>query len=197
MPIFRTLTGTASCVTVGGLITGKHLGSNLNINTTPTLLAPSNNALLIPNRTRVFPECSRIHGGVILILRRSLHSLGWHGSTGYGFAVTYSGFSAGSFLYLGAAFTPSADMGVLGMVRPQPNQVPKKSLVLGGGILLFRCGRHSLGLTGVLGLVPPSDSMFQKPLIFVQICILSPLIWTHVPVFERKISSNALKIELS
>ena len=48
--------------------------------------------------------------------------LGWHGSTRYGFAVTYSGFSAGSFLYLGAAFTPSAGMGVLGMASQSRTQ---------------------------------------------------------------------------
>ena len=71
--------------------------------------------------------------------------LGWHGSTRYGFAVTYSGFSAGSFLYLGAVFTPSAYMGVLGMA--------------------------------------PSDSMFQKTMVFVQICILSPLILTQMVQF--------------
>ena len=48
--------------------------------------------------------------------------LGWHGSTRYGFAVTYSGFSAGSFLYLGAAFTPSAGMEVLGMASQSCTQ---------------------------------------------------------------------------
>jgi len=101
----------------------------------------------------------RILGGVF-IFRCGLHSLGWHGSTGYGFAVMYSGFSAGSFLYLGAAFTPSANMGVLGMV-PLRFDVPKNHG--------FRSNLYTI----------PFD--FDS----------------NGPVSERKISSGALKIELS
>ena len=37
------------------------------------------------------------------------------------------------------------------MVGPQPTQVPKKSLVLGGVILIFRCGLHSVGWHGSTG----------------------------------------------
>ena len=48
----------------------------------------------------------------------------------------------------------------------------------------IRRGLHSLGLTGTTGSgLRPRAQMFQKPMIFEQICILSPLISTQVVQF--------------
>ena len=48
----------------------------------------------------------------------------------------------------------------------------------------IRRGLHSLGLTGTTGSgLRPRAQMFQKPMIFEQICILSPLISTQMVQF--------------